>query len=45
MVRGAISGLVSSVRKQTEQVMWSKPVSSLSLWFLYQFLPPGSCPA
>jgi hypothetical protein len=26
------------------KAMWSKPVSSTPLWFLYQLLPPGSCP-
>jgi hypothetical protein len=33
---------LGSLRKQTEQAMGSKPVSSIPLWPLHQFLPPGS---
>jgi hypothetical protein len=45
-VGGAIPGLVvlGSIRKQAEQAMGSKAVSSTSLWLLHQLLPPGSCP-
>jgi hypothetical protein len=44
-VAGATLGLLvlQSIRKQTEQVMESKPVSSTPPWLLPQFLPPGSC--
>ena len=31
------------IRKQTEQAMNSKPVSSTLPWPLHQLLPPGSC--
>jgi hypothetical protein len=46
MVAGAILGLVvlSYTRKQAEQAMRSKLVSSTSPWPLHQVLPPGSCP-
>jgi hypothetical protein len=42
----AIPGLVvfGSIRKQAEQAMRSKPVSSTLPWSLHQLLPPGSCP-
>jgi hypothetical protein len=45
-VDGAISGLVvlGSTRKQAEEVMGSKPVSSTPPWPLHQLLPPDSCP-
>jgi hypothetical protein len=33
-----------SIRKQAEQAMMSKPVSSTPPWALYQFLYPGSYP-
>ena len=33
-----------SVRKQAEQAMRSKPVSSNPPWLLHQLLPLGSCP-
>ena len=44
MVGGAIPGLVvlGSIRKQAEQAMRSKPVSSTPPWPLLQLLPPGS---
>ena len=47
MVGGATPGLVvlGSIRKQAEQAMGSKLVSSSPLWPLHQPLPPGSCPA
>ena len=46
IVGGAIFGLVvlGSIRKQAEQVMGSKPVSSILYWLLQQLLLPGSCP-
>jgi hypothetical protein len=46
-VGGAIPGLVvpGSVRKQAEQAMRSKPVSSTPPWPLHQLLPPDSYPA
>jgi hypothetical protein len=42
---GAIPGLVvlGSLRKQAEQAMGNRPVSSTPCP-LYQLLPPGSCP-
>jgi hypothetical protein len=47
IVGGAIPGLVilGSIRKETEQAMRSKAVSSIPPWSLHQLLPPGSCPA
>jgi hypothetical protein len=44
-VGGAISGKVipECTRKQAEQAMGSKPVSSVPPWPLLQFLHPGSC--
>ena len=45
---GPIPGLVvlGSIRKQAEQAMVSKPVSSsIPPWSLHQLLPPGSSPA
>jgi hypothetical protein len=33
---------LDSIRK-AEQIMRSKPVSSISPWSLLQFLPPGPC--
>jgi hypothetical protein len=44
MVGHAIPGLVvlASVRKQVEQAMRSKPVSSTPSCPLHQLLPPGS---
>ena len=47
MVGGAIPGLVvlGSIKKQSEQTMGSKQVSSIPPWPLHQLLPPGSCPA
>ena len=47
MVGGAIAGLavLGSIRKQAEQAMKSKPVSSTPSWPLHQLLPPGSSPA
>ena len=44
-VAGVISGLVvlGSVRKQAEQAMRSKPVSSTPPLPPHQLLPPGSC--
>jgi hypothetical protein len=46
MVSGAIPGLVvqGSIRKQSEQAIMSKPVSSTLPWPLHQLLPLGSCP-
>jgi hypothetical protein len=46
-VVGSIPGLVvlGSIRKQAEQAMGCKPVSCTPPWPLFQFLPPGSCPA
>ena len=46
IVGGAILGLVAlgSIRKQAEQVMGSKLVSSTPPWPLHQLLPPGSYP-
>jgi len=41
-VGGAIL-ILGSRRKQAEQAMGSKPVSSTPPWPLYQLLPPGSC--
>ena len=40
---GTTLGLVvlGSIRKQSEQAMGSKPVSSISPWPLHQLLPPG----
>ena len=46
VVVGGIHGLVvlAFVRKQAEQAMRSKPVSSSTLpWPLHQLLPTGSC--
>jgi hypothetical protein len=47
MVGGTIPGLVvlGSIRKQAEQAMGSKPVSSIPPWPLHQLLLPDSCPA
>ena len=47
MVGAAIPGLVvlGSLRKQAEQAMGSKLVSSSPSWPLHQLLPQGSCPA
>lgn len=44
---GAILGLedLSSIRKQAEDAMGSKPVSSSHPWPLHQLLPQRSCPA
>ena len=44
MVSGAIPGLVvlGSIKKQAEQAMGSKPVSSTPPWPLFQLLPPDS---
>jgi hypothetical protein len=41
---GTIPGLVvlGSIRKEAEQAMGSKPVSSIPPCPLYQLLPPGS---
>ena len=36
--------VLSSLRKQAEQAMRSKPVSSTPPWSLHQLLPLGSCP-
>jgi hypothetical protein len=36
--------VLGSIRKQAEQVMINKPVSSILLWLLHQLLPRGSCP-
>lgn len=36
--------LLGSIRKQVEEVMGSKPVSTTPPWPLCQFLPPESCP-
>jgi hypothetical protein len=36
--------VLGSIRKQAEQAMRSKPVSSTPPWLLHQLLPPGSCP-
>jgi hypothetical protein len=46
-VGGVIPRLVAlgSIRKQVEQAMETKPVSSTPPWALHQFLPQGSCPA
>jgi hypothetical protein len=46
MVGGAIPGLVvlDTIRKQTEQAMRSKPVSSTPPWSPHQLLPQGPCP-
>ena len=46
MMGGAIPGLLilDSIRKQAEQVMGSKPVSSIPSSSLHQFLPPGFLP-
>jgi hypothetical protein len=46
MVDGAIPKLVvlGSIRKQAEQAMRSKLVSSTPPWLLCQLLPPSSCP-
>lgn len=46
-VGGAILGLedLSSIRKQAEDAMGSKPVNSSHPWPLHQLLPPHSCPA
>ena len=41
---GAIPGLMDSVRKQDEQAIRRKSVTSTLPWLLYQLLPPGSCP-
>ena len=45
-VRGAIPGQVflDSIRKQAEQAIRSKPVSSIPPWLLIQLLPPDACP-
>jgi hypothetical protein len=45
VVGGVIPGLVvlGPVRKQGEQIMRNKPVSSTLPWPLHQLLPPGSC--
>jgi hypothetical protein len=45
MVGGASPGMVApgAIRKQAEQAMGSKPVSSILPWPLHQLLPPGSC--
>ena len=45
MVSSAIPGLVilGTIRKQSEQAMKNKPVSSTNPWHLYQLLPPDSC--
>jgi hypothetical protein len=47
IVSRTIPGLVilGSIRKQAEQTMGSKPVSSTLPWLLYQLLTSGSCPA
>ena len=47
MVGGAVSELMilGSTRKQAEQAMGSKSVSSTPLMDSHQQLPPGSCPA
>jgi len=44
-VGGAIPGLaiLGSIRKQAEQAIVSKPISSTPPWPLHQLLPPGSC--
>jgi hypothetical protein len=44
-VTGATPGLVvvGAIRKQAEQAIGSKPVSSTPPWSLLQFLPLGSC--
>ena len=44
MLGDAIPGLVilDSLRKQAEQALGSKPVSSTLPWPLHQLLPPGS---
>ena len=39
------SGVLWSLRKQTEWAMMSKPESSTLPWPLHQLLSPGSCPA
>jgi hypothetical protein len=46
IVGGAIPRLVvlGSIRKQAEQAVGSKPVSSTLPRPLHQLLPPGSCP-
>jgi hypothetical protein len=46
VVGDAIPGLVilGSIRKQAEQTMRSKPISSVPPWPLHQLLPPASCP-
>jgi hypothetical protein len=36
--------VLGSIRKQAEQAMGSKVVSSIPPWPLHQLLPPGSCP-
>ena len=36
--------VLGALRKQAEQAMMSKPVSSIPPWPLLQLLPPGSCP-
>jgi hypothetical protein len=36
--------VLGSIRKQAEQVMGSKAVSSSPPWPLHPLLPPGSCP-
>jgi hypothetical protein len=47
IVGGAIPGVVvlGSLRRQAEQAMGSKPVSSIPPWPLHQLLPPGFCPS
>lgn len=51
IVDGAIPGFVVLdlvyiyiKKKQAEQAMMYKPVSSTLPWPLHQILPPGSCP-
>ncbi|EGV95357.1 hypothetical protein I79_014811 [Cricetulus griseus] len=36
--------VLSSIRKQAEHVMGSKPVSNTPPWPVQQFLPLDSCP-
>jgi hypothetical protein len=45
-VGGALPGLMvlCSIRKQSEQAMMSKAVSSTPPWPLHPLLPPGSRP-
>ena len=42
-VGGAIPEVAMSCVRKAEYVLGSRPESSISLWFLLQFLPPASC--